>query len=112
MGIIGIKINGREYQLACDDGQEGHLRYLADEVDNRIRNLNNQMGGHCGEVMSFLLATIIMTDEAIENKREIQILSAQLQNQNIEHNINYSEEIITTTLNEIANRIEIITRQN
>lgn len=108
MAIIGIKINGREYHLACDDGQEEHLRYLADEVDERVRDLHSRMGGNCGEVMSFLLATITMADEAVENRREIQSLYAQLKQRDMEQNVGYSEEAIATTLNAIANRIETI----
>ena len=121
MAIVGVKIGGREYHLACDDGQEEHLRLLADDVDDRVRDLVSRMGGNTGEVMGFLLAAITMADELIENKREIERLSSevrqliaivdnggQLADVYNEGNI---EDAVAVTLEEIAQRIENIAQR-
>lgn len=114
MAIVGVKINGRDYHLACDDGQEEHLRLLADEVDDRVRGLTYRMQGSIGEVMGFLLTSITMADELLENKaeierlsREVKRLSRMLENQNPSE-ISYSQDSVVTTLEELAQRIERI----
>ena len=117
MTIVAVKINGREYHLACDDGQEEHLRLLADDVDERVRDLVSRMGGGTGEVMGFLLAAITMADELIENKREIEQLasgtpqfSALLEGQSSSDAV-YTESAMASTLDEIAERIEKIAQR-
>ena len=60
MAVVHIHIGGREYDIACDDGQEEHLRFLADEVDDRIRALIFGMGSNPGEGMSLLLTALTM----------------------------------------------------
>ncbi len=114
MTIVNIKINGREYHLACDDGQEEHLRLLADDVDERVRDLTSRMGGNTGEVMGFLLAAITMADEIIDNKREIEKLSAAARyvpaasESGATSETVYTEDAMAVTLDEIAERIERI----
>ncbi|MEQ1790186.1 MAG: cell division protein ZapA [Rickettsiales bacterium] len=114
MAIVGVKINGREYHLACDDGQEEQLRVLADEVDERVRDLVTRMGGNTGEVMGLLLAAITMADELIENKKEIERLSSSerhfptLTDGEPSSGTMYTEDAVATTLEEIAQRIEKI----
>lgn len=100
MAIVSIIIAGREYQLACDDGQEEHLRRLADDVDARIQELSARMGGHLHENMGLLLATITMADELIEKQQQI---SSQ---------ISYDEGAVVDALNEIANRMETLHTPN
>jgi cell division protein ZapA len=113
MAVVSVKINGREYHLACDDGQEEHLRLLADDLDERVRDLATRMGGNVGEVMGFLLAAITMADEIIENKREIERLSSNsrpfssLPAEGAQGAV-YTESAMATTLDEIAERIERI----
>lgn len=117
MTIVSVKINNREYHLACDDGQEEHLRLLADDVDERVRDLVLRMGGNTGEVMGFLLAAITMADELIENKREIQRLSSGAQQFSTlmegesSSEAVYTEDAMAVTLDEIAERIERIAQR-
>ena len=39
MPKVDISINGRLYPVACDDGQEGRVRDLANMLDQRVRAL-------------------------------------------------------------------------
>jgi len=96
MAIVAINVGGRDYNLACDDGQEGHLRLLAADVDGRVRELAGQMGGNLSESMGLLLAAITMADELVENKRQMA------------HSGGYDEHALASTLNEIAGRMEMI----
>jgi len=70
MTAVTIKVAGRDYRIACDDGQEEHLRFLADELDDRVHSLIFGMESNPGEAMSLLLAALTMADELIELKKE------------------------------------------
>ena len=119
MSSVTVKINGRDYVVACDDGQEEHLRLLADEVDERLQSLVFQMKGNPGEAMGLLLTALMMADELIENKKENDDLRAKLEQ--MQHSpaaghaqdarIIELEAAMAGTLQEIANRIERIADQ-
>ena len=72
MTAVTIKVGGRDYRVACDDGQEDHLQFLADEVDDRVQSLLFGMGNNPGEGMTLLMAALTMADELAELKRENQ----------------------------------------
>jgi len=117
MAVVHIRIGGREYDIACDDGQEEHLRFLADEVDDRIRTLVFGMGSNPGEAMSLLLTALTMADELVENKREIENIAAEMKRRAAladEHKpappgrMAEIESALAVTLEEIALKIEKI----
>ena len=39
MAQVSVTINGRQFRMACEDGQEDHLVKLARELDTRISGL-------------------------------------------------------------------------
>ena len=44
MAQVNVSINGRQYRMACEDGQEDHLRPLAKALEERIGTLRGQFG--------------------------------------------------------------------
>ena len=112
MAIVHIRVNGREYDLACDDGQEEHLRLLADEVDERVRALTFGAGTSVTEPMGLLLAALTMADEITENKKEIERLAtapkAASNGAATQARLAEIESAMAGTLNDIAARIEKI----
>ena len=119
MASVAIKINGREDRVACDDGQEDHLRLLADDVDERVQLLSFQMGGNLSETMGLLMAALMLSDELIENKKETEgllgeykRLKAQFEQEKMRGNgdarLAQVENAMAETLEEIALRIEKI----
>ncbi len=116
MAIVPIRINGKEYHIACDDGQEEHLRTLSFDLDERVNQLAYQMGGDPGEVMSLLLAGLMMADESIENKKEIDRLgkevraltktAGQARQTSDSGRMAEMENAMLDTLGELAGRIE------
>ncbi|NBO19568.1 MAG: cell division protein ZapA [Proteobacteria bacterium] len=121
MAVLNVRINGKHYEVACDDGQEDHLRQLADEVDERMRRIVRGMGNALGEPMAFLLTALTMADEIIENRRENQEIAQEVQRlANIVNDDKRGEQegrmveiehAMATTLEEIALRIEKIADQ-
>ena len=109
MALVHIRIHGHDYALACDNGEEEHLRLLADEVDDRVRALIFRMGGNPGESMALLLAALTMADDILENKREIERLSSDLRRIGTTGDPSASmEAAMAVTLEDIAARIEKI----
>src|SRR5262245_17797903 len=44
MSHVTVTINGRQYRMACEDGQENHLIGLARDFDQRIIELHERFG--------------------------------------------------------------------
>ena len=44
MAQVSVTINGRRFNMACEDGQEDHLTALAREFDTRIEGLRSKFG--------------------------------------------------------------------
>ncbi len=68
MGQVNIRINGQPYELACDDGQEGHLRGLAEMVDRQVTDLARSVG-QVGEARLLLMAALLICDELAEMRQ-------------------------------------------
>ena len=62
MAIVNVMVNGRSYTLACDDGEEGHLREMAAYVDSKISELAGTVG-QLGDVRLLLMAALLIADE-------------------------------------------------
>ncbi len=44
MAVVSLKIGGRFYKFSCNDGQEIHMRELADDLDKRADSLTKSIG--------------------------------------------------------------------
>jgi cell division protein ZapA len=120
MAVVAVNINGKEYQLACDDGQEEQLIGLSQEVDDRVRLLARQIP-QAGESMVLLLVAIMLADELGDAKRGQRQLQGQVhrlgemldQEQTITDQARMAEveEAMAATLQDVAARIEKIAAQ-
>lgn len=62
MSQISVTINGRTYDITCDDGQEDHLRHLAEFVDKRVAELVATLG-QIGDTRLLVLTSLMVADE-------------------------------------------------
>lgn len=67
MAEISITINGRNYGIACDDGQERRVQDLARYVDFRLREIA-RAGAATNESHLLVLTAIILADEIADMK--------------------------------------------
>ncbi len=67
MAEISILINGRNYGIACDDGQEKRVHELARYVDFRLREIA-RAGAASNESHLLVLTSIILADEIADMK--------------------------------------------
>ena len=74
MSQISVPVNGRNFTITCDDGQEARTRRLAQFVDAKIGQFVASVG-QVGEAKLLLLAALVIADEladaneALEQKR-------------------------------------------
>lgn len=71
MSLIAITVNGREFSLSCDDGQEPRIRRLAQMVDARAVEFAKSLG-QVGETRLMLLAALVLADELAEATEALQ----------------------------------------
>lgn len=65
MAQVDVSINGRDYRIACDDGQEQHLTQLAAYVDRRVSELVAAVG-QVGEARLLVMVSLLIADELSE----------------------------------------------
>jgi cell division protein ZapA len=120
MTVVPVFINGKEYQLACDPGQEEHLVGLSQEVDDRVRLLARQIP-QASENMLLLMVSIMLADELSDSKRVARRLQGQLHRMeemldnsqvvNDQARLAEMESAMAATLQDVAIRIEKIAEQ-
>lgn len=71
MAQIDISINGRDYRIACDDGQEEHIADLARYVDRRVAELAATVG-QVGEARLLVMASLLIADELSEALADVE----------------------------------------
>ena len=65
MARIDVTINGHNYRVACEDGQEDHLSQLAEYVDMRVGDLVGTIG-QVGESRLLVMTCLVIADELSE----------------------------------------------
>ena len=73
MSQINLKINSRDYVVACEDGEEDHLAFLAQYINQRVESLVESVG-QVGEARLLLMAALMVADELTEINEELDIL--------------------------------------
>ena len=60
MSHINVTINGRQYRMACEEGQEVRLLKLAEGFESRIQNLRG-MFGEIGDSRLVVMAALMVS---------------------------------------------------
>jgi len=76
MSQISITINGRDYTIVCDDGQEQHLTRLAGYLDTRVTELVDSVG-QIGDSRLLLMVGLLIADELSDAYAELAALKGQ-----------------------------------
>ncbi len=65
MAEVTLSIAGRNYALSCRDGEEPHLRLLAERVDRKAAEARSAVGD-TSEPRLLLLSALLLADELHE----------------------------------------------
>jgi cell division protein ZapA len=78
MSKVAVTLNGREFTIGCEDGQEAYLRELARTLDVRVQSIAQQVG-QIGDLRLLLMASLMLVDEQKDASRQIEALEAQVE---------------------------------
>ena len=71
MAHVELEINERKYKIACDNGQEAHLKKLGDYLEERVQELVTSIG-QVGDSRLLVMASLLITDELLENNTKLE----------------------------------------
>lgn len=104
MGQVNVEINGRKYQIACDDGQEAHLARLGGYIDNRVGELIAAVG-QIGDARLLVMVSLLVADELSDAYSELEV--ARSADDGASALLN-AEEKLTAKMDGLTSRIESI----
>lgn len=77
MNHVNVTINGRQYRMACEDGQEMRLLRLAESLESRIETLRGKFG-EIGDARLTVMAALTVCDELQDAGNRIRSLEQEL----------------------------------
>ncbi len=77
MASVNVTINGRQFRIACEDGQEAHLEKLATDFDALISDLRGRVG-EVGDARLTIMAALTIADDLSEMAKKIRVLEEEL----------------------------------
>ncbi|MDJ1158253.1 cell division protein ZapA [Chelatococcus sp. SYSU_G07232] len=77
MPQVTVTIAGRQYRMACGEGEEVHIEGLAGMLDGRIGELR-QAFGEIGDMRLHVMAALTIADELSEARNGIGRLEAEI----------------------------------
>lgn len=115
MPQVNVTINGRQFRMACENGEEGRVTHLAEELDARIATLRARFG-EIGDTRLTVMAALALADELSEVKEKLRRLEpelATLQEASVvsADRTQATQAAVVAALNAAAERIESLTRQ-
>jgi cell division protein ZapA len=114
MATITVNINGRNYRMACDDGQEEHLTQLAQSFNARIGEMRSEFG-EIGDMRLTVMAALTIADELSEQREQLRRIEdelAALQDARViaADRAKGTEKAIAAAFNAAAERIEALAK--
>lgn len=77
MSHVNVTINGRQYRMACEDGQEARVLELAGDLESRIGELRGKFG-EIGDQRLEVMAALTTADELLDANQRIRALEDEL----------------------------------
>ncbi len=111
---VNVSINGRQYRMACEEGQEAQLIELAESFETRIQGLRGKFG-EIGDARLTVMAALTVCDELIDAHQRARALEEEL---NALRNVRMiaadraraTQTAVANALNAAADRIEKTTQ--
>jgi cell division protein ZapA len=77
MNHINVTINGRQYRMACEEGQEIRLLKLAENLEQRIETLRGKFG-EIGDARLTVMAALTVCDELLDANARMRAMEEEL----------------------------------
>jgi cell division protein ZapA len=114
MSQVTVTINGRQFRMACEDGQESHLLRLAADLDQRIERLRGTFG-EIGDTRLTVMAALTVADELADTGGRLRRLEEDMAGLQDAHaasaeRAEATQAAVAAALNSAAERIEQVTK--
>jgi cell division protein ZapA len=103
MPQVVVNINGKPYRMACDEGQEQHLKALGERFDSFVTLLKDGVG-EIGDQRLTVMAGVMATDELVEAEAQVVRLEREVKALR-----NQTESVSTSAIEAEAETIARIT---
>ncbi len=77
MPQVNVTINGRQFRMACEEGEEMRLARLAEDLDQRITRLRGRFG-EIGDTRLTVMAALTVADELAETREQLATAQSEL----------------------------------
>ncbi|MEZ5763814.1 MAG: cell division protein ZapA [Xanthobacteraceae bacterium] len=110
---VNVAINGRQFRMACEAGQEERLTTLAEGFDARINDIRARFG-EVGDSRLTVMAALMIADELLDAKvrivrLETEISALKAARAGADERAERAETTVATVLDEAAERLERLT---
>lgn len=104
MGQINLTINGRNFGMECDDGQESRVMDLGNYVDSKIQNIS-AAGAASNENHLLVLTSLMLADEVHELRENLAALGEHVESKEKQDE---HEKVLSEAIDSLAERIDSI----
>ncbi|MGB0844324.1 MAG: cell division protein ZapA [Alphaproteobacteria bacterium] len=105
MPQLKIKINNRDYDVACEEGQEQRLKEVADLLSGKVDHLVEALG-QVGEPRLLLMAGLLVADELYDTKADLQRANSGEAGDNTSGTLTDARAYVGQVFEELAGRME------
>jgi cell division protein ZapA len=114
MSHVNVTINGRQYRMACEEGQEVRLLKLAENLEARVVTLRGKFG-EIGDARLTVMAALTACDELLDAGHRIRDLEEELESLRNARAVaadraRATQTAVANALNAAAERIEKTTQ--
>jgi cell division protein ZapA len=98
-------LNGRTYRLECGEGEENHLIALAEYLSSHVDTMKRKFG-QVGDDRLILMASLLVTDELWELRRQMQELKSSLAE--VRRDRSVADESAKSAQSDLAQRVSSV----
>ena len=114
MSHINVTINGRQYRMACEEGQEVRLLKLAETLETRVTELRGKFG-EIGDARLTVMAALTVCDELLDTTARLHAMEQELETARTMRaaavdRARLTQSAVANALNSAADRIEKTTQ--
>ncbi len=113
MGEVNVKINGRNYGISCQDGQEQRVLDLGHYVDERVKTIS-AAGAASNENHLMVLTALMLCDEIFdlrEGGAGVASSTHQAEHINVSTISSEDEAHMAHAINHLAERIDTLAKR-
>lgn len=108
MAEVNISISGRNFGVACDDGQEERVRELGRYIDERLKDISRSGAAASGTHL-LVLTALVLADEIFDLREHLDKIVSDPHSPHHDSAVSFEEEkLIVRAIDTLAGRIETI----